>query len=384
MTCINRFTSSKTILGAVLGLMMGFSSLSHADVAISDVPLFLTTQVSPNILLALDDSGSMDGELLLPGNDGAAWWNDISKSFTGSGANADVTADAAASASTLNFNVIGASNTTWKKYVYLFPNGQNGSYDGRRRYDDSTNDHFAIPPITRLAWARSAEFNKAYFDPSVVYSPWPSTNTKTYTDSNPVAASPDPQSSATAFNLTANVESNLENWRFRFFSGMVIETGARVHNGTNWVDVLTPITVSPTTSVKANQSHGVRYFPATFYSRSPTAIAGYVANLVPVGFSPGAVTANLYRYEIKPANFSSPAAYASAIQNFANWFTYYRKRHLATRGGVVESFEDAANARVGWFRINNGNPSVTMRSLASGAEKSTLFNSVYDYVMNQG
>jgi type IV pilus assembly protein PilY1 len=384
MTCLNRFTSSKTILGAVLGLMMGFSSLSHADVAISDVPLFLTTQVSPNILLALDDSGSMDGELLLPGNDGAAWWNDTNESFTGSGANADVTSDVAASTSTLNFNVDGAANSTWKKFVYLFPNGQNGSYDGRRRYDDSTNDHFAIPPITRLAWARSSEFNNAYFDPSVVYSPWPSTNTKTYTNSNPVAASPDPQSSAAAFNLTANVESNLENWRFRFFSGMVIETGARVNNGTNWVDVITPITVSPTTSVKANQSHGVRYFPATFYSRSSSAIAGYVANLTPVGFSPGAVTANLYRYEIKPVNFSSSDAYAAAMQNFANWFTYYRKRHLATRGGVVESFEDAANARVGWFRINNGTPSVTMRSLASGAEKSTLFNSVYDYVMNQG
>src|SRR5262245_51716913 len=42
--------------------------------AIADTPLCLSTGVQPNLIMAIDDSGSMDFEVLLRGNDGAAWW----------------------------------------------------------------------------------------------------------------------------------------------------------------------------------------------------------------------------------------------------------------------------------------------------------------------
>ena len=42
--------------------------------SLADVPLYLGTAVKPNLIMAIDDSGSMDFEVLLPTNDGAAWW----------------------------------------------------------------------------------------------------------------------------------------------------------------------------------------------------------------------------------------------------------------------------------------------------------------------
>ena len=41
---------------------------------ISTVPLDVRSAAKPNIIFGLDDSGSMDFEVLLDTNDGAAWW----------------------------------------------------------------------------------------------------------------------------------------------------------------------------------------------------------------------------------------------------------------------------------------------------------------------
>ena len=45
-----------------------------AELTLANSPVFLTQGVEPNFIMAIDDSGSMDYEVLLPGNDGAAWW----------------------------------------------------------------------------------------------------------------------------------------------------------------------------------------------------------------------------------------------------------------------------------------------------------------------
>src|ERR687886_472026 len=45
-----------------------------ANMDISSVPIDVRSAAKPNIIFALDDSGSMDNEVLLDTNDGAAWW----------------------------------------------------------------------------------------------------------------------------------------------------------------------------------------------------------------------------------------------------------------------------------------------------------------------
>ena len=58
---------------ATLTALSGSSAFS-APLDLSDTPLFLSTGVQPNLIMAIDDSGSMDFEVVLPGNDGSAWW----------------------------------------------------------------------------------------------------------------------------------------------------------------------------------------------------------------------------------------------------------------------------------------------------------------------
>src|SRR6056297_5984 len=118
---------------ALIVALFGFTAgaPAQAQLNLSQSPLFLITPVQPSLIMAVDDSGSMDGEVIFPTNDGALWWNTDRESFSEfSGA--------------LNFNTAGEANFTWKKYVYLFPNGHDGDEGDShlRRYADSTNDHF--------------------------------------------------------------------------------------------------------------------------------------------------------------------------------------------------------------------------------------------------
>jgi len=88
---------------------------SSPTLVLAQEPLFLVNRIKPNFIMAVDDSGSMDFEVLLPANDGSAWWNYTRKSFFGLNENNQ----AVAGSEVHNFNGEGtSSNTLWKKYAY--------------------------------------------------------------------------------------------------------------------------------------------------------------------------------------------------------------------------------------------------------------------------
>jgi type IV pilus assembly protein PilY1 len=381
-------TSLRYVPAAFSFLLTMGGSLSASALTVAQEPLFLSAQVTPNVIMAIDDSGSMDFELLLPANDGSAWWrvdsNAARRGFFGWGTNADYSADAWVGGAKINFNQAGNADATWKKFSYLFPNGDNTGKDGGRLLPDQTHSHFAIPPLPNFAYARSVEYNKAYFDPKETYAPWPSLGGKTFSNMSPTAAQADPGvSGSKTLNLTQNVELTGKDERFRFFTGMRVPVGTKIHLGGAWrtltAEGTVPFTSSPgSQAVSDSGDYGVSYFPASFYAKNSSALpAGYGYSATPTlsGFSPGATTADLYLYEIKPGNFSTTAQYQAAIQNFANWFSYYRKRQLATRGGVAASFKDMTTIRAGTFTINTS-PTLTMRNMAVAADRDAFFQAV--------
>src|SRR5882672_9803021 len=72
-----RPTSPKTLAWLLLVLLQAPWQARAAAVAnmdIANVPLNPSMTAKPNIIFGLDDSGSMDFEVLLSTNDGAAWW----------------------------------------------------------------------------------------------------------------------------------------------------------------------------------------------------------------------------------------------------------------------------------------------------------------------
>ncbi len=333
-------------LSPVLLVAASVPALAVLDIA--DTPLSLATGVAPNILLAIDDSGSMDSEVLMPTNDGALWWHTGDESFVGRDA-----VDAHVGGGVINVNQTGGANNTWKKYTYLFPNGT-GS--GKRVYGDSTHNHYAIPPIPAFAYTRSPDYNKAYFNPADRYVPWPSVGSASYGNINPESAPSDPAKGSYNFDLTQDINIGDSNFKFMFYPGMPLPGGGSLEGSDK-------------------SAKKVRYYPATFYLKDPLPVAfGYTGSTT-TGYAPDGST-ELYGYEIKSANFSTAAAYEAMMQNFANWFSYYRKRHLATRAGVASSFFEVKNARVGEFTINS-RVDVSMRTLSDSGERGSFFDQVY-------
>ncbi len=74
---------------------------------------------------------------------------------------------------------------------------------------------------------------------------------------------------------------------------------------------------------------------------------------------------------------STTASVKEAQQNFANWFTYYRRRHYAMRGGVGGAFQGLGNMNVGLFTIND-RVDVTMWDLDSDADKNSFLTKHYN------
>jgi type IV pilus assembly protein PilY1 len=326
----------------LIALLLGVAttpSVSAAELALSNAPLFLANQINPNIILAIDDSGSMDFEVLLPTNDGALWWDTGSESFADGSGN-------------LHFR-------EEKKFVYLFPNGQSSTYNGRRVYDDGSSSHFAIPPVKAYAYARSPDFNNAYYNPDVEYTPWVSFGSTTFGNIDWKNAPWDPYySGAGTVDLRATIDESNSNWTFKYWEGMVEEDG---------------------TIADDEDDMQIEYFPATYYRIAGTPDnSGYTGTVELEGLNPAGNL--LEKYEIKPANYSGQD-YKNAIQNFANWFTYYRRRHLAMRAGMGSAFQGLTDMYTGIFTINN-RIDVTMWDMAS--QSNTFYDTLYTSVGRGG
>lgn len=339
---------------------------------LANVPLFATNAVKPNIMLVLDDSGSMDAEVLFPTNDGATrlsnkwfydpatdkWWNGYTFVEPKTGE-----------------LIYGGT-----RYDYLFPNGTgsgNRVYSGRH----------AVPPLPQYAFARSSDYNLIYYNPDLTYKPWPAGS---YTDIDPTKAPSDPAIGNFTFNLTGSIANAAEHHVFRMYKDMVIPKGTRYRDWSSgsWVTATTDRKLDKTRDVP------ISYKPATYY-RKVTAGTYSVADLDggEVLGDCAATNSDHYAYfHASPGDFVSTsvdalglegeclkkteiAADTAEMQNFANWFSYYRKRHLALRAGVGSAFKGTSGIRVGMFTINN-RPDVTMMDFDT--ESSTFFSKLYN------
>jgi type IV pilus assembly protein PilY1 len=335
-----------------------------ASTDLSDVPLAVKTRANPNIIIGLDDSGSMDSEVLLPTNDGALWWNYNYQRFIGfDQQDADVF-DPVAQIGPINFNMLGTASSVWKKYVYLFPNGTSGQ--GARIYPDSSDDHFAVPPLPQYAFTRSPDYNPLYYNPALTYSPWmPShngTSLVTYVNAPPDAA---PSHAAVAdaptFNLTELQSSDASNFTFRMWKGMRIPAGTLYCKAGSCGGGLKIAATDLVIGVDESEGdYNIPYWPAVYYLKDPTGTDA----VAPDG-------AKLRKYTI--------AAGSPEMQNFANWFTYYRKRKLLMNAAMGNVFSNVFGLRVGVVRFNN-RQNVTMYDFSSASDAANakrLLNVLY-------
>ena len=364
------------LAAALLTLAAGLSAPAMAQAAalpISQEPLYITNRIKPAFIMAIDDSGSMQWETLFAAQDGGATWNGAVDSFyhpTQTGPDG-------------------------RPRAYL-PN-ETGNGDGLRDYlelfpfPERGTQRNSFPPIPNFGFARANVFNPSAFDPYTLYEPWARADRTLWADVNPAAAPVDPRNpGGRRFNLTADVQQDGNNWRFDFRRGMLVPAGTVYsRNGGNTCNFGgTQIgttgwwTVDADFTSTQNCVAGVRYYPATFYLTDPT-FPGYTATPLeivnPIGGPPNTT---LYRYEIRPANMTA-AAYTATMQNFANWFSYYRNRNLSIVAALTKAFVDIDFMRVGAFTINNRN-NVTMFDMGIQADRNAFYNLITNINGNGG
>ncbi len=374
-------------------------------------PLFLDSSEKANLMLVMDDSGSMDWEISIADTtDGVLWWSETDSAFVG----ADQLGQINQHLSGFDFDD--------GPHFYLFPNGTVVTEGADRRwYSDSilTNGKsFAIPPFIQYAFTRTAEINRAYYNHNVTYEPWSSSQyggTVYSAMSDPANALSDPDISdagdtnTAKFDLTQNIESFAVDHLFGVYSGMVIPAGARYYDGAAWVTAGLDITQT------ADANLGVSYYPATYYTivssgsysmggshscASPDANQYVIFRSAPSTFS--SVDADalapdgrcLKKIEIIPITISYPhdgarsdcvlpsaCTYTEEIRNFANWFSYHRKRYLSLRAAMGKTFKNLGGVYASLFTINNvdngSQGDVTMLDLDDATDNLNLFDLIY-------
>lgn len=332
---------------------------------LAQTPLNVDSNIPPAFIMAVDDSGSMTFETLFPANDGPGCWTGTSF-----------------------FNANGTLATTGNcQFNHLIP------YPGHR----IDNNRWAIAPVLTYGFARSAEFNPSYFDHTQQYLPWVNSDNTPYgaTVANPLgnasrtATRTNPRNTTPTIDFTRTRGETDAALMFQLRTNMVLpeETeyyatsncgGLGTTNGTRnqWVEL------DDDHRMTANCTVGIRYFPAVFYLKTTTAApAGYRTNLVGNDETGGRTLArnacgascDMYRYEIRPENYSSSDAYNAAHQNFVNWFSFYGNRNRAMIAGMTRALVDVNNMRVGYFTINRRTATVPMRDMGEPARKAELF-----------
>lgn len=286
---------------------------SLAALAAEPAQIPLTSRVAepptPNVMVTLDDSGSMLADFMPEGD------------FV------------------LNGKTVNLSNApTHLGYI--------GSIYGDKRKKDVglyggvvTADRIGDESVYQRQY-RSPDVNAIYYNPDVRYQPWMGPTGTRLPASDPAAARLDPTSKGNTdpvYNLTTNKITQKAHWCWGP-SSCDDWYWARDQSG-NWYQAL----------VETERD----FYPGLVYrlkpNGDPTQKADYVAYNInsTSNFSPA----------IKHANRTDCAAAkctrTEERQNFANWFTYYRMRETLTKAAVSESLNLYVDKlRVGWARLN--------------------------------
>ncbi|QWP79058.1 pilus assembly protein [Lysobacter sp. K5869] len=359
----------------------------QAGGSLSQVPLNSAVTVPPAFVMAVDDSGSMTFQTLFPGQDGQAYWAKSGAAtngyFTGTGANARLLTQKDGAD-------LGGFHHTIPSPGYRI--------DTQRR---------AIAPIDNFGFARSPDYNPAYFNPTVKYVPWkkPDGNNAIvdYPQASTTATLVDPDKTNTIQLGVAGTDATALAWGWaangtaeEFF---VVPNGAtlpkdtviyyRNGNGNSCGGIASnnnwrALTANATLTADCNIA--IKYYPATFYLKTATIVqpadtpedmkVGYTATAKAISNACGS-GCTLYKYEIREGNFASKAKFNTALQNFANWFSFYGNRNRSIKAAMTISLADTEKMRVGMFtinsRVNGSYADVTMRDMSVAADKASLY-----------
>ena len=302
------------ILKYAVGFILLISNGAFATTLnISNVPLYLGGSIEPNIMFTLDDSGSMQWE------------------------------------------VMPDENRNFSSYIFPRPSNLYGGVTYANQianFDDDNVHNF---------FTRSSANNAVFYNPDVTYVPWSNADGTSMGNANVNNALYNPAIPALGGIDLVNQQTQFACW-FRNTSDLTQAFGD-----------------------PCNGNHS--FWPITYYKYnggSRTARSSYTRVQITTSTS-------------SSTTFTSPSGIvrtkAEEIQNFANWFQYYRSRVLTARAGVGRAFaKQGSNLRVGFAAINQGSKTIdgvtSNRAVIeglrqfSGSNRADFFDNLYERVIN--
>ncbi|WP_373096329.1 pilus assembly protein [Zhongshania sp.] len=246
-------------------------------------------------------------------------------------------------------------------YIYPRANGVYGS-DDKHNYVPTVDDN---SPYN--ARSRSAYINKVYYDPSTTYQVWKKADGSSFPPANPSCALHNPMNTTLLFDQAKCRNLTVSNSNY---------------NSTTWVDCTSAGACTNSTATK-------NFWPATYFWYKGAGSDWNWASYQKVEIRFGQTFTGHGREARSDcvASALGVCTYTEELQNFANWYTYYRSRVLTARAGTGLAFaEQSGGMRVGFATINKGsgdidgvNTPVIINGVRefSGSDRSGFFSSLY-------
>lgn len=326
---------TRTLLyGAVLSVS---GAAAAGELNISQEALGVVEGAEPNVVIIIDDSGSMDWEAMTRDFD-------VGRNLLVTGTERDGTNTAGNALKNRDSDDDGVADCTindgsFKGYLY-------GVEFGSNTYTDDGND---CNTADDQEWRfRNSDFNTLYFDPRKDYEPWvgvDATGSK-FADADITNAPDDPYSPKEYINLTIDNS----NWG----GGTSRATSDRDGDG---------------------NPDGFR-----FYTWADKDGDGAFDDGEETEYKIGHIT----QAQIDAAGWTNPdgtnKTVAQLKQDFANWFTYWRSREHVARGALGASVAGMTNMRIGFTTINSNLNNFEVRSmnpLVNSGNKRDLLDKIY-------
>lgn len=241
---------------------------------------------------------------------------------------------------------------TYFAYLYPRPSGLYGGTD----YSNNVPDF--DPANIYNALMRSPYNNKVYYNPAVTYTPWMQADGTSWGNAAITCAPHNPQlTSLGCRNLTANQTVDMSGSSYWYGAG-------------GWY--------------QGNHT----FYPAVYYRYNSGSIWN-TSSYTQVQITSATPSYSGDGRSSRTDCTSGVCTYAQEIQNFANWYTYYRSRILSARAGIGKAFsQQGTGMRVGFGAINKGSSSVDgvaagtiIRGVRtfSGTDRTDFFSSLYSH-----
>ncbi|SMF01341.1 type IV pilus assembly protein PilY1 [Alteromonadaceae bacterium Bs31] len=173
-------------------------STSAAELNLADEPLFLGISTDPNVFFQLDDSGSMDWEILT-----APYYHHCSYDRYAGGK--DSSSDCASSVK--DDGLWRQYYSGYRTYEYMYKNSDNAYSTGCTSGDRKAVFDCGVSTMFDRDWrGGSSDFNVVYYNPAAAYKPWAGTG---LVNANFKAARSDPQPAIAAVSAVAETDSTV-------------------------------------------------------------------------------------------------------------------------------------------------------------------------------